>query len=62
MTTIGMTLGPRRKRTRSDRVEQNGNGAEQHDQNDDGRSGNDMMIDDAAAGLDALRVERDKES
>ena len=48
MTTIAMTLRPRRKRTRSDRIEQDGNDAEQHEQ-DDGRSGKDMEVD-AAAG------------
>ena len=59
MTTIAMTLRSSQKRTRSDRVDQDGNVAEQHEQDDD-RSGNDMVVD-AAAGLVALRDERDEE-
>ena len=62
MTTIGMTLRPRRKRTRSDCVERNGNVAEQHEQDAD-RTGNDVVMDDddAAAGLVALRGEPEEE-
>ena len=59
MTTTAMTLRSSQKRTRSDRVEQDGNVAEQHEQDVD-RSGNDMEVD-AAGGLDALRDERDEE-
>ena len=58
MTTIGMTLRSSQKRTRSDRVEQDRTVAEQHGREDD-LSGNDVVVD-GAAGLVALRDERDE--
>merc|ERR1711991_505396 len=57
MTTIGMILRPRRKRTRSDRVEQDGNVAEQHEQDAD-QLENDMVDNDAIDGLLAFGHER----